>query len=229
MKDLFLLPHLGLGDILICNALVRHLAHAHTEVVVPVKPRNRITAAFMWRDQPRIQVIDAEDDREALGMLREVRAHNRKTLAIGLHATPPSIKLSPLPQSGWDAQLYKDAGVAFSKCWSDFKVDRQPSMELRAPEEPFCLVHDDAERGFKIDHRKLPKKLKIVRVDPTLHNNLFAWWGHIEKCEQFHGIESSVAILMDHMPVRHAKRLVLHTYSRKSTPPKYMADWEVVE
>lgn len=225
-KEILILGHLGLGDVLIQNALVRHYAQTHLVTFV-TKSHNKISTAFMFRDDPRITVVDVEDDKEARELAREVKSHGKEVLALGLHASPPTIPLPPQP--GWDSQLYTDAKVPFENRWNNFKVMQQPSMEVETPKCRFTFVHDDAKRGFKIKDEFLPSHCKIVRVDPAKSDNIFAWWTVLQNAWEIHCIESSFAILVDSLPNIKAKRKVLHLYARKSTPPNYRTDWEIIK
>ena len=56
--------HMGLGDHIICNALVRHLAKKDT-IIVPVKKHNETSVKFMFSDNENIVVMPFKGDRQA--------------------------------------------------------------------------------------------------------------------------------------------------------------------
>lgn len=225
-KEILILGHLGLGDVLIQNAILRHYAQTYL-VTFLTKAHNKISTAFMLRDEPRITVIEVEDDKEAKAIAQEVKSHGKEVLALGLHQTPPTIPLPP--PAGWDGQLYTDAKVPFEDRWNNFKVMQQPSMEIEVPKCRYTFVHDDPKRGFKIRNEFLPSHCKIIRADPSKSDNIFAWWSILQGAWEIHCIESSFAILVDSLPDIKAKRKVLHLYARKSTPPTYRTNWEIIK
>jgi len=249
MKETVFLGHLGLGDHLVCNALVRELAK-DSKIIVLAKEHNVESCRFMWRDNPKIEVFGVADSpndaqiREACFMLE---GHGVKTLRLGCH------RKEPFDVNKWDREFYRQAGVDFKLCWDNFKVDQQPSRELVLirkgkaveaafpPQAPwvgrYIFVHDDAARGHHINPARLPKgnqAPKIVRATPIasipgVPANIFDWWGIIAGAEEIHCMESSFAILVDHLPELKAKRRVLHKYCRKSIPPTYATTWERIE
>lgn len=224
--EILIRSHLGLGDALICNAIVHHYASGH-EVTFLCKPQNKISVAFMFRTNDNITVIDVADDAEADACAKECRAKGKKVLGLGLYGTPP---LPNPPQVGWDKVMYEQARMPFLDRWNKFRVARQESMEIEAPKGRYVFVHDDASRGFNIDRELLPKGVKIVRPHKTEKNNIFEWWDVIANAWQIDCIDSSFAILADSLPHRAAKRLVLHKYARPGgVEPQFMNKFEVIE
>lgn len=221
-SELLMLPHLGLGDALICNAIFRAYAPRHAQVVILCKPNNLPSVAFMLRDLTNVEVFGVKDDEEAASARDAARKAGFEVFGMGVWGS------KPFDENKWDAEFYRQAGIPFQDRWNQFKVARQPSRELEVPNEPFCLVHDDPSRKFGIDPARLPK-LPIVRVDPARSGNLFDWWGHIEQATELHVINSSVAILADSLPLIKAKRCVYHNYSRPTVPPKYQIKWEILQ
>jgi hypothetical protein len=223
--EILIRTHLGLGDALVCNAVVHHYAETHT-VTFLCKPQNKISVAFMFRTNDNITVLDVENDAEADEVVKECKGAGKKVLGLGFYGTPP---LPNPPQLGWDKHMYVQAGMPFMDRWNKFRVARQESMELEAPKGRFIFLHDDESRGFKIRPETLPAKTKIVRPFKTDKNNIFEWWQHLEKAWEIHCVDSSFAILADSLPCRAAKRLVLHKYARPDgVEPQYLNTWEVL-
>ena len=222
MNDLFLNWHLGAGDALVCNAIVRHLAKSQT-VVVPVKPHNLASVSFMLRDLRNVDILTldkTDPDGEADKLASWASAYGYRLLGLGFKGSPP------FSAKTWDRDMYRQAGVPFSQCWSHFVVDRQPSRELPLPDvDEYIFVHEDKSRGFLIDPKKLPKKVHRVYADPKLTNNIFDWWNIIEHAAEIHCFDSSFAILVDHLPEKEATRLVMHDYARHGNPPTYQNQW----
>ena len=52
--------HLGLGDSILCNGLVRHFAEKLGKVSIFSKRHNYDSLKFMYRDEPNITVIPVD-------------------------------------------------------------------------------------------------------------------------------------------------------------------------
>ena len=95
--------HLGLGDHIICNGLVRTLAKEQP-VEVLCKNHNLASVRFMFRDDSRIGVVGAADDTEALAIFKSSGSNKLK---IG-HENLPRF-MSGGKQ--FDEALYLECGV----------------------------------------------------------------------------------------------------------------------
>jgi hypothetical protein len=230
-KEILIRGHLGLGDGLVINGLVRHYAVDH-EVSIVCKPHNQISLAFMYRDDPKISLVTTEneqgmiDDDFADAACRHVKDHGKKVLLLGMYGDRKKYNAQ-----SWDNSMYDQAGVPFDNRWNDFRCSRQPSCELVAPKDhSFVFVHDDASRGFAIPEHRLPQRKPIIRPSPGKTDNIFAYWDLIEHAEEIHMIDSSFAILADSLPDLKAKKLVVHLYARKGAlPPRYRKDWDILK
>ena len=58
----YIYHHLGLGDHIICNGLVRSLIKDEEMYVLFVKPHNRSTVEFMYRDLKNLSFIEGDDE-----------------------------------------------------------------------------------------------------------------------------------------------------------------------
>ena len=190
MKELLIRSHLGLGDGLIINALVRHFAKDH-DVTLLCKKHNQVSLSFMFRDCPRINLMTTDNDRDlndddlADAGVRHVKEHGKKALCLGMYGDRKIYD-----ERSWDRSIYQQAGLDFQLRWNEFKCARQPSCEIEVPHGKFAFVHDDADRGFVIPQKRLPKKLNIVRPEPGATENIFAYWGLLEQAQDRKEIES---------------------------------------
>jgi hypothetical protein len=219
MREILIRPHLGLGDALICNAIVRYYAQRY-QVTVFAKPPNTKAVAWMFRDDPNITVFEVDGDEEADAIRKHVESHQKEVLGLGFYGEKPFAK------SHWDQEFYRQAKIAYPYRWHGFKVSQQLSMELPVPKGRYIFAHDDPDRKCLINPDYLPKKIKVFKPKRELADNLFSYWSIIENAEEIHCMESCFAILVDHLPVIKAKRIVLHLYTRESIPPKYQRTWE---
>ena len=58
----YIYHHLGLGDHIICNGLVRHIKKFEDVVYVFCKPHNTKNVEYMYRDNPNIKVLSVGED-----------------------------------------------------------------------------------------------------------------------------------------------------------------------
>lgn len=223
-KQLLFRSHLGLGDHLICNAIVREKSK-DTQVFVVCKRHNAATLSFMFRDDRNIEPIVVEDDNEADEFVKVCRNAGHDVLCLGYYGAPP------FRHHSWDTDFYRQAGIPNHRRWSNFTCHRQPSRELKVPKDkPYCLVHQDRKRGFFIDTKYLPSDLRIIEVDPDRTNNMFDWWEHIEFATELHLLDSCFAILADFLPDLRARRVVVHEYAKPgAVVPTYQRGFEVIK
>lgn len=219
MTDLLLLGHLGLGDHLVTNAIVRHFAKDHNLTIL-VKPHNQSSVDFMFRDLIGVETFTVKDDDEARAAANEAKNQGYPVFGLGIFGLPPFNALT------WDREFYRQAGMPFDTCWNGFRVADQPSRELPVPKKDYVFIHEDVKRGAVMNRKHLPKKLKVVSADPKKTSNIFDWWGIIKNAKEIHVMESCFAILVDHTPSLKAERVVIHDYMRKSQSPTYTNTFE---
>lgn len=215
--------HLGLGDHIICNGLIRDLAVKHGRVFTFVKPHNYTSVAAMYDGSP-VNLIVATDE-QAMDLLSWMAPQGFKF--IGHHKLNRSI--------GFDRSFYEIAGIAFERRWDAFMVTRNHAREINLmgklilPDE-YVFVHDDPERGYKIDLTQVPR-LPVVRATRNMTDNILDWIGVIQHAKSVHCIESSFAFLIDSLKTV-PKELVLHRYARQldtATTPTYKLPWRIIE
>ena len=235
MNELLIRGHLGTGDMLVMNAIVRHYAKENAVCVV-CKNRNMTMAAFMWRDLTNVELVNVEDndnDKEADEVCGVAELNGRPVLRLGFTGK------KPFDVQKWDSEFYRQAGIDFQMCWNGFKVNRQPSREIYPIDigkSNYCFIHEDKARGHVINEKYLPKSIrgrkggmKRVYSDPKRTENIFDWWNIIDGATEIHVMESCFAILIDHLPEIKAKRVVVHDYVRKSISPTYQNSFERIK
>jgi hypothetical protein len=212
--DLVVYHHLGLGDHLVCNALVRHHAARRQRVGLLCKFQYQISVAFMYRDLPQIEILPVADDQEARMMLETMP--NTPLLKVGFER---------LDSRNFVESFYRQVGVSVEKRHTGFHVERDHDREeacyrrLTDGKAPYIFLHDDASRGFTIDPRRIHSSLPEIR--PTGSDNIFDYMAVIERADEIHCIDSAFANLVESLPRLSAKRLVLHTYAKPTSHVVY--------
>ena len=211
MKSIYIYEHLGLGDQIACNGLVRTVAEDFDVTFVFAKPKNTNNVLRMFSDNPNIRVIPMEE--------RDVRqfmqiAPQNDYLIVGhekLHE-----ELIKDRQGKFDRVFYKMANVPFENKWDKFYYKRNTETEHDVfynklnltDESKFIFVHDDAERPML--HDKLSQGIKIVKPDRK-DISIFDFLYTIEKAKEVHCIDSSFFNLIDCIQLKN-DNLFFHKY-----------------
>jgi len=208
--DLLIHHHLGLGDHLVCNALVRHHAAGRRRVGLFCKRPYLASVAFMYRDLPQIELLPINDDRDAVAMLE---------------ATPDAARLrvgfEKLDSRDFIESFYRQAGLDWRRRYTDFHVERDAAREeacyrrLVGNRTRYLFLHDDPSRGFTIDFRRIHASLPVVR--PEGASTIFDYAAVIERATEIHCIDSAFANLVESLPKLSAERIALHGYAKPTS------------
>lgn len=214
----FLRTHLGLGDHIICNALVRRLA-ALGQVILPVKAHNEASVRWMLRDA-NVFVVGIADDAAADEFIDMMRRSSDALVDVSFVREPRHAQFF---SSGvhFDEFFYVLAGLPPRVRHREFALQREPQRELALARrfEPFArgeryiFVHDDTSRGFRLDATLLPPGLPVASPQPGWTDNIFDYISLIEGAVAVHCFDSSFALLIDYLDLAPGRRF-LHEYVR---------------
>ena len=201
-RPLLVLGHLGLGDMLICNAMVRSFAGCGRQVVVVCKACAVQSTRHMYSDLPNVHLLPVQSDSDI-----SPRFGARPDLLLGLQRAGYDLlmlgqHLAPLqPGSGFAEAFYQQAGLPAGTRYSGFHLPRDPQTEGRfdvASGRPYVFVHDDQERGYKVH---VETDLDVVhpgKADCRPHSgNIFSFVGLMANASEIHCFDSSFAHLAD--------------------------------
>lgn len=219
-KQAIFLGHLGLGDHLIMNALVRDVAKDLDKLIVLAKHHNVASCKFMWSDVPNIFVYGIDDDEDAIVKCQPALDYH--IIYNGLFLLTDGFDFSR-----WDKEFYRQAGIPFEQSWDGWRVPPCDNC-IKPPDEPYIFVHEDDKRGFWIDSALVPCDLLHVSNTDVVTQNIFEWTEVIRNASELHLMESCFAILADRLDNLKARRLVIHAYARNSRPPVYRKTWEIL-
>jgi hypothetical protein len=220
--------HLGLGDNIICNGIVRTLYPSFKILVLPVKAENVVAVRWMFGDLPNIRILPVKEADEPGLVADAFDRAGARSIRIGLF--DPRWREEML--SYFDAAFYELAGIPFEARWAAFKVPRDVGAEERvfqavAPAGPYIFVHDDADRGFGIDEQRLPRNLARVRPRRGLTDVLFHYRKVIEGAAEVHCISSSFAHFLECAPS--GRPQFLHRYPREDGTWSTWRNFQVLE
>lgn len=184
--------HLGLGDHIICNGLIRFLSKQN-EIFLFVKPHNYNNVKFMFRDLENLSLISANDD-EAVEYIQKNNLQS-KYLRIG-HENLDLIKYN------FDESFYQQVNINFHERWNSFYIKRDDEQEdflykkLNPTNEPFVLIHNVGSDGIdRIDYSKVNSKLKMIYLTKSF--GIFDYLKLAENATEIHCIDSSFIHLID--------------------------------
>ena len=226
--------HLGLGDCLICNGMVRHIAAKHTEndiLYVFSKPSSLQSVKFMYRDDPRIHVFEMHDSGGSNivphGNVIQFQEHYKidKYYPSGFAGTP---EFRSLLHMSFDEIFYHQLSIPFEEKWNSFKVIRDKNREeelfhkLNPNNEPYIFLQDDGR--FKINMGRVSTGgLRVISPPSSTDNNqafpseytIFDYLTLIERAKEVHVIPSSFLFMIDLMQDLALPDLYCHWYTRQ--------------
>lgn len=222
-STVLLRSHLGMGDMILVNSIIRHMAQDQS-VLLPCKRQNCESIQFMTRDLP-VAVMAVDDDQKADRLAQVAEKQGRDVLRLGMFG-------KGFDEKRWDAVMFEQAGVPFEDRWTKWHVERDLSREFEPPKEPYAFVHQDQSRGFIIDRERadISSDKVIWFAHKGATDNIFDFCRLIENAEEIHVIDSCFAILADSLNTLKAKRKVVHLYAREGAlPPTYSPGWEILK
>lgn len=218
----YIYHHLGLGDHIICNGLVRALIKENIEYSMFVKPHNLVSVSFMYRDLKNIKFIEANDS-ETREFLKNNKVSQNDMIIAGFFIHPSS--------KSFDESFYLQNGLNFKMRWDNFYVERDLQNEnnlfdkLNLKENEYIFIHDDKERGYEIEDSLInPEGLQIVRASKDLTANIFDYCKIIEKSRESHFIDSSIRLMTDSLGLK-SENLFYHV-NMKNGRKKNSNEWD---
>ena len=206
MSKLIIHHHLGLGDHLDCNGMVRYfLKHTDFDSVEVFSKSNMWHMIdYMYRDEERIKVIkiDVKDneDKQVFDYLKSNLNDDYRFLRVGFENYPFSDE-HKYDKNCWEF-FYEQVNLPLSVRTDYFFYLRDEEEEQRVfkklnPKgDEFIFIHEDASRGYVLNREHIiDKSLKTVENDIT--ENIFHFTKILEEAKEIHCMESSFKSLID--------------------------------
>jgi hypothetical protein len=206
----YIYHHLGLGDHIVNNGMVRHLYKKYDAITLFSYKHNVKNVQYMYRDLEKFQVIGVESDSQADFYISN---NNLDCLKIGF-----SDLSDVMPKLPFDKAFYKLAGLDFSVRFDEFYFERDLEKEkevlniLNPTGEKYIFIHDDSFRGFSIDMSRIKTEYKVIMNDKRF--NVFDYITLIENAEEIHFMQSSFKELMCSYELK-KPTLYQHNYVRQ--------------
>lgn len=243
-----IIPHQGLGDLIVSLGLIVAASKQSTRVVVVIPKKNQLTMSRLLGHLKNVSLIVLP------AFLKRGKIFNFERRAIDLVDFCLRLRGFKSVPLGWrganyltgecgvrfDEDFYRQAGVPFEYRWKLFPklestAQTQLVAELLAPKSRnYIFLHEDESRGFVVDRSLIRDDLAIVQ--PSLDPARFALVDYLDVLRgavEIHCIESSFAALIDSIEELPVPKFA-HRYARPeaSSDPafefSYRQDWTIL-
>lgn len=199
---MYIYHHLGLGDHIICNGMVRNFQKKYDEVNVFVKKHNFDNVKHMFRDNDKIKLTPVVDDNEVKNFISK---NNISNLIVAGHS-----KLRTIKHDVFDVGFYLSVGLPYSSRFDDFyflrNLDKEKEVynKLNPKNEQYIFIHN-------VDKNRIRKDLKIIENPSEF--KLFDLLYLIENATEVHLMESSIKCMVNSFKFEKPK-FFYHQYVR---------------
>ena len=225
MKEMFLCQHLGLGDHIITNGLLRELCKRYDYIHYPVKYHNAFNIMRMFEDiEEKLIFTPVANDADMLALSRR---HNN-LIKLGIFS-----ESSRIQKGEYFCQwFYRTANVDYEKRWSSFFIPENKENILDLEMTDYIFVHDDPSRNLHVNKKYLNKN-KVYKPNHKLGKNtkytIFDYKDIIKNSVEIHCMDSSFACYIDHVDEFRHKNKFVHRYIRKENlNPYYKNNWQII-
>lgn len=234
MKEIYIHHHLGLGDHIDMNGLVRFYLSANkcNKINLFVKSVYYDMIKYMYADEDRIELIKidplVEENFQVFEYMKKVK--NGELLRIGFENYPFGMENQD-NKNCWE-YFYEQVNVPYNVKVNLFYIERNHEEEervfskLNPNNESYIFLHDDPDRGFFIDSSHIiDKKLKIIKNDKT--ENIFHFLKILEKAEEIHCMESSFKSLIE--IYAKTEKLFFHDFRNHPLGNRTNKKWRIIK
>ena len=196
-KKYYIYHHLGLGDHIILNGLIRNIVDTKSIYFIFCKKQNIDSIEFMFNDLENVHILSVNSDADVLTFLKSKKDIN--LIKIG-HENLEFFKR--FYNCTWDESFYRQMNIDFKERWDSFYYVRDTETEndlfckLNPDNEKFVLIHNiDSTGTDRINYKIISPSYKKIFV--TKSKTIFDYGKLIEDAEEIHCIDSSFKHLVD--------------------------------
>lgn len=212
-KDFLLYHHMGLGDFVMCNGLVRKLYDTlpFENFYLMTKDVFMDQVQFMFRDLDRLICLEAPDD--TWDCPTQWVPHQMFDAFPGIKlklfmwhlqpriVMPPPDEMDDIGEHYWYKCLGFDSEVAYEYFHLERDYDREQQVYdevIGDSQEPYVFVADDPGRGYSIDLAKANHHdFKAVRSSDLMQYTIFDLLGIAERAYSCHVMWSNLFHVMN--------------------------------
>jgi len=231
MKKLYVHQHTRLGDMILCNGLIRSLLKKNKNCSINIfcRSKNIKLINFMYRDNKKIKLINMGENPKLINekllskyeekfithFLRKKNIPKKDVITIGFENYQRIKNLNPDKKRPWpcDIIFYKQFNISFKKRFSETYWIRDKIKEkklynkLIKKNEKFIFVHDDPKRNIYIKKTYFDKKIKKI-IKNDIKENIFNYALILEKASEIHIMESSIRQIIEVLNIKTKKNFL---------------------
>jgi len=220
IDNLYLHHHLGLGDHIICNGLVRYLLKNRVRnIILPTKKHNVESVEYMYKDLTTIKIDPVLEDKYAIKKYKEYK----NVLRIGFE----NIK-----SIDWEKSFYDQVNIDYNHRFDSFFINRDKEREnnfikrfdIRKKYAFACLTSSTSNSNIKLD-----TNLPVIFLE-SITGNLFDWLPVIFNASEVHTIDTSIFQLIKQLKLN-CRQVFYDISSIDRTRTNYTLDlkkWETI-
>ena len=198
--------HLGVGDAVICNGLVRELAKERS-LILPAHSWNLLAIQSLFSDLENVAILPAETETEfsgeVIGMKHVVCADS---------------------SGSFDEHFYRKVNIPWECRYSSFKIPAE-TVQGNPPDEPFVLSHGSCSDGRRLNEERFGPGPRI-RVEERKEIPIGGWVKMIAQASEIHCVDSALIHLVESVPSRGT--LFFHAYARGHWNFALRKEWIIV-
>jgi hypothetical protein len=209
-KKVFIKHHLGLGDAIVHNGMVRKIfEEKNCDIFLASKFTNIDNVRFMYRDNPRINVVGVNNDDE----MNQLINNNQYDEIISSHFDTGRLRYD----LDFDDSFYKIVDMDPNVKKEYFHIERNQNKEnevfdtlvTKKDIDRYIFLHEKPTENILIDRNKIRNDLPIIYADKQFKT--FDLLKIIENAEECHIISSSFLSLF--MCKKYNKNVFAHMYA----------------
>lgn len=212
--------HMGLGDHIVCNGLVRQLISRHTEcdIYLMCYPHNEISVSAMYSDLDiKLLTGDPSNEHLLVNFAFSKYSNFSKVYEIGYSKLNLSDSVNNI-----ERQFYNIAGVDFKHKYESSKF---PYLDRVEDYSNYIFIHDDPSRNQHVNIKTNSKIYRPMRQ----YDNILDYIPIMKTCKEIHVMESSFMHLIECIPEIN-ENLYLHRIRHYpiAETPFLMKNWNYV-
>ena len=232
MKNIYIHQHTRLGDMILCNGLIRILLKKNTNCYLNIFCRSKHLGLikFMYRDNKRIKLIPLKEESKLTdekyliryeekfikNYIKKNNINKKNIITVGYENYHRVKNLNKDKSRPWpcDIIFYKQFNIPFKKRFTETYWIRDKSNErklykkLVKKNKKFIFIHDDPKRNIYLKNTFLKKNFKKIIKNDTKYN-IFNYGLILEKADEIHIMESSIRQIIEKLNIK-TKKLFLY-------------------
>jgi hypothetical protein len=235
-KTLLIHHHMGLGDHIICNGLVRYIVQKTKKIdkfSLIVKENYVDNIKFMYRDiKEKLEIVTMKKEfySNEVNYVKKLSKNYSNYLKIGFEA---------INFPNWEKSFYDQIKVLYTIRDDFFKIKRNFEAEQVLIKKlnlnnkrPFIILNNNTSQGkydLELFKSQLEKNIKYQIINfSEITNNIFDWIGAIELADRIYSVETSLIPLVDAcLPQEKNKYFLLENTRKITYDYKRKNKWEI--